>query len=179
MAARLTPRLILAGVEEKKRLLLVRGSSLIRAESDLYRRRTERLASLSARVSPRAVERLVGEGTKTLERLDGALTRAMKTQIAGKKDRVAQSAKLLDAYNYRRVLDRGFAVIRDEAGTPLRHVAALDEAGTVEIELADGRRKAVVGDGAASTIPSTPPKPARPKRAVDARPTPKQESLFD
>jgi exodeoxyribonuclease VII large subunit len=126
------------------------------------------------------VERLVGEGQKTLARLDAAKLRAMQQQVATKRDRVAQRAKLLDAFNYRRVLDRGFAVIRDQAGAPLRQVAALDAAGAVQIELADGTRDAVVGKATGGPPPkASNPKSAKPKRVVDARPTPKQENLFD
>jgi exodeoxyribonuclease VII large subunit len=171
VAGRLTPRLITQGIAERRQGVRVQGDKLNRALDQRRQRQKDRLTNLGSRVSPRAVERLVGEGQKTLARLDAAMLRAMRQQLSVKVDKVAQRAKLLDAFNYRRVLDRGFAVIRDAAGTPLRQVAALDAAGAVQIELADGTRDAVVG--------GAPSKPAKPKRVTDARPAPKQENLFD
>jgi exodeoxyribonuclease VII large subunit len=180
VAGRLTPRLITQGLSERLRAVSVQGDRLDRALDQRRQRQEDRLANLGSRVSPRAVEHLAGEGRKALARLDGAMLRAMRQQLTVRRDKVAQRAKLLDAFNYRRVLDRGFAVIRDEAGTPLRQVAALDAAGAVQIELADGTRDAVVG-GATDGPPPTAPKakPGRTKRVVDARPGPKQENLFD
>lgn len=180
VAGRLTPRLITQGIAERRRGVRVQGDKLTRALDQRRQRQKDRLTNLGSRVSPRAVERLVGEGQKTLARLDAAMLRAMRQQLTVKRDTVAQRAKLLDAFNYRRVLDRGFAVIRDVAGTPLRQVAALDAAGAVQIELADGTRDAVIGDSADGPPPkASKPKSAKPKRVVDARPAPKQESLFD
>ena len=176
--ARLTPRLITVGLQEKQRTLLVQGSALIRAFSDGRRRQDEKLASLGARVTPRAVERLVGEGTRNLAQLDQRLQRAVKQSVAKRQDQIAQRAKLLDAFNYRRVLDRGFAVVRARDGDPLRSVEALDAAGAVTIEMRDGTRDAVVGaDGSAAA--SRTPKQPKSKRVIDARPKPRQESLFD
>ena len=176
VAGRLSPRLIMQGLSERRKALSVQADKLGRAEAQMHQRRRDRLANLGARVSPRAVQRLVGEGTRQLGQLDVRLIRAMKQGIAARRDTVVQRAKLLDAFNYRRVLDRGFAVIRDQAGTPLRQVAALDAAGSVQIELADGKRDAHIGGSGGGS--SGPSKPAKPKRVVDARPTPKQESLF-
>jgi exodeoxyribonuclease VII large subunit len=180
VAGRLTPRLITQGIAERRQGVRVQGDKLNRALDQRRQRQKDRLTNLGSRVSPRAVERLVGEGQKTLARLDAAMLRAMRQQLTVKRDKVAQRAKLLDAFNYRRVLDRGFAVIRDATGTPLRQVAALDAAGAIQIELADGTRDAVVGGATDGSSPkASKPKSAKPKRVIDARPTPKQESLFD
>lgn len=180
VAGRLTSRLITQGIAERRQGVRVQGDKLNRALDQRRQRQKDRLTNLGSRVSPRAVERLVGEGQKTLARLDAAMLRAMRQQLTVKRDKVAQRAKLLDAFNYRRVLDRGFAVIRDEVGTPLRQVAALDAAGAVQIELADGTRDAVVGEATDGGPPKvSKPKSAKPKRVTDARPAPKQENLFD
>jgi exodeoxyribonuclease VII large subunit len=173
---RLTPRTIMVGLNERKRAVKVQDDRLASSWNQRRQRHRDRLENLGGRVSPRAVERLVGEGRRDVARLDGAMVRAINKDHMARRDRIAQRAKLLDAFNYRRVLDRGFAVIRDTAGAPLRTVAALEKAGAVQIELADGKRDATLGQGAPSK-PSSP-SPAKPKRVVDARPTPKQEDMF-
>lgn len=179
VAGRLTPRLIKQGLAERTRALSVQGDKLARAEAQMRQRRKDRLANLRTRVSPHAVERLVIQGKRQLGQLDARLVRAMQQSIAARRDTIAQRAKLLDAFNYRRVLDRGFAVVRSAEGAPLRTVAALDAAGSVQIELADGKRDALIGgSGRSGGGSSGPTKPTKPKRVTDARPAPKQESLF-
>lgn len=181
VAGRLTPRLINQGLGERRKALQVQGDKLTRAQMLAVQRRKDRLANLGERVSPRAVERLVGQGTRQLSQLEARLQRAMMQRFDARKNQIAQRAKLLDAFNYRRVLDRGFAVVRDSTGTPLRAVAALDAAGSISIEMRDGSRDAIVGEamGEISDAAHKPKKPAKPKRVIDARPKPKQESLFD
>lgn len=179
---RLTPRTITVGFREREKALQVQGDKLARALDQRMQRRRDKLGSVGTRVSPRAVERLVREGERGVRQIDARLQRTMTQQIDARKASIAQRAKLLDAFNYRRVLDRGFAVIRDTSGVPLRTVSALDVAGAVQIELADGKRDAVVGGGSPEV-----PKPkakvqanlqAKPKRVTDARPAPKQEDMF-
>lgn len=178
VAGRLTPRLIKQGLVERSRSVQVQADKLARAQAQTLQRRRDSLTNFGGRVSPRAVERLVGEGTRQLAQLDARLQRAMAQQVDARKNLVGQRAKLLDAFNYRRVLDRGFAVVRDQVGTPLRSVEALDAAGGISIEMQDGRRDAVIGSGG-ETPPPAKTKQTKSKRVTDARPKPKQESLFD
>jgi exodeoxyribonuclease VII large subunit len=180
VAGRLSPRLITQGLSERRQAVHVQSDKLARALDQRRQRQKDRLANLGSRVSPRAVQRLVGEGRRSLGQLDARMLRAIGQHFDARKNQIAQRAKLLDAFNYRRVLDRGFAVIRDASGTPLRQVAQLDAAGAVQIELADGTRKAVVGETTGGPPPkASKSKAAKPKRVVDARPAPKQENLFD
>lgn len=177
VAGRLTPRLIRQGLVERQRNVQVQSDKLTRAQKQTLQRRRDRLTNIGARVSPRAVERVVGQGTRQIQQLEARLLRAMKQRFDTSKNQITQRAKLLDAFNYRRVLDRGFAVVRDQAGTPLRSVEALDAAGSISVEMRDGKRDAVVGDGAGDV--GSPTKRPNPKRVIDARPKPKQHSLFE
>ncbi len=170
-AVRLTPRTIEAGLKERAHQVDVYKNRLHQAITRHAQRRQDRLESLGARVSPRAVERLASDGRKAIARLDTGLLRAVNHTVQSKKEGLAQRAKLLAAFDYRQVLERGFAVVRDSAGTPLRTAAALDKAKMVQIQMADGSRDASIGSG-------PPPKPTKPRRVTDARPKPKQENLF-
>src|SRR5690606_15071816 len=75
------------------------------------------------------------------------LQRAGLALLRGAGERVAGAAKLLDSLSYRRVLERGYAVIRDRDGRPLTRAAALSPALGVTLELADGSRDAVITGG--------------------------------
>jgi exodeoxyribonuclease VII large subunit len=76
--------------------------------------------------------------------------RAVRTLIATRLARCERDGQLLAAFSYRGVLARGFALIRDAAGQPLRSAAAITAGMPIEIEFSDGRVGARA-DGAPST----------------------------
>jgi exodeoxyribonuclease VII large subunit len=65
--------------------------------------------------------------------------RAMGHLIAVRQARAERGAQLLAAFSYRGVLARGYTLVRDAAGVPLRSVAAVGAGMSIEIEFADGR----------------------------------------
>jgi len=60
---------------------------------------------------------------------------------------------LLEAYSYRGVLARGFALVRDGDGHPLRAAAAVAAGMRLDIEFADGR-VAATADGESRPPPA-------------------------
>jgi exodeoxyribonuclease VII large subunit len=93
-------------------------------------------------------------------------TRALLKQHAA---RVERATRLLDAFSYREVLKRGFALVRDGAGHPLRSAAAVTSRMRMEIEFSDGR-VAAVADGEGSPPPGLPDAPVA---SVRAKPRPR------
>ena len=111
-------------------------------------------------------------------RLDAALTRAAGQQVRAARDKLDSLSKLLTALSYEDVLQRGFALVRHDDGTPLHDKAAVAGAGHVMIELRDGSLGATVDD--ADAKPSAT-KPANRKRKSSDKPSDKpsgQQSLF-
>jgi exodeoxyribonuclease VII large subunit len=51
---------------------------------------------------------------------------------------------LLDANSFERVLDRGFTLVTDAAGAPIKRAAAAPDQANVMIRFADGTRGAVL-----------------------------------
>jgi exodeoxyribonuclease VII large subunit len=73
---------------------------------------------------------------------------------------------LLAAYSYHGVLARGFALVRDGEGHPLRSAAAIGGGARLELEFFDGRVGATAdGEGA--------PRPAAAKPKPAQKPAPK------
>ena len=70
--------------------------------------------------------------------------------------RVERAERLLAAFSYRGVLARGFALVRDGEGHPLRSAAAVSARMRLEIEFFDGRVVATADGGGA---PQPTPKP--------------------
>jgi exodeoxyribonuclease VII large subunit len=85
----------------------------------------------------------------------------MLTLLDRRAARVERAERLLAAFSYREVLKRGFALVRDRDGRPLRAAAAVVSGTRLEIEFADGRVGAVAEDLAAERKPQ--PDPPRPK----------------
>ena len=86
--------------------------------------------------------------------------RAMLALLTQRRGQVERAERLLAAFSYRAVLSRGFALVRDDAGQPLRSAAAVASGTRLDIEFADGRVGAVA-DGEARLVPAAKPKPRR------------------
>jgi exodeoxyribonuclease VII large subunit len=72
------------------------------------------------------------------------------------------------------VLARGFALVRDASGGPVRSAAAVASGSALDIEFSDGRLAAVATSGAAATRRPAPLRPRRRRGFVD----PGQGNLF-
>jgi exodeoxyribonuclease VII large subunit len=77
--------------------------------------------------------------------------------------RVERAGQLLGALSYQGVLARGFALVRDAVGKPLRAAANVNPGHVLDIEFHDGRVAALVTRR--STVAPVPPlaRPARPR----------------
>jgi exodeoxyribonuclease VII large subunit len=144
-------------------------------------RRRDRFAAVSGRLAAalRAnAEAQRGRVARARERLDALVTRAvvaMDTLLDRRDAQLEHAAQLLTAFSYHGVLARGFALVRSDAGKPLRSAAAVSAGARVDIEFADGRVRAT-----AEVRDLTGPPAARParRRARRREPDPGQGSLF-
>jgi exodeoxyribonuclease VII large subunit len=84
---------------------------------------------------------------------------AMAALIDNRYARLEQAERLLAAVSYRGVLARGFALVRNEAGRPLRTAQSVQRGMRLDVEFSDGRVRATAE--ATSVAPLPPPKPRR------------------
>ena len=83
---------------------------------------------------------------------------------------VDQLGKLLESYSFHSVLQRGFALVRDQDGHPVLAAADTHAGDTLSIEFADGKIGARVTDGAgAAPRPAAPPVAAMAAAAIKDR----------
>ena len=214
-AATVLPAALRAGADAR-RLTLARLGSRLAAQSPGARlaRAAERLKALDARLG-RALallgERRRGRLDTAAARLAAALqgraalarqenrNRSQRLTVLGQRlrgaaavagerrtARLAGLAGLLGTLGYRSVLGRGYALVRDGAGRPVRSAAGIAPGARLGLELADGTVavEAVAPEPSGGGEP-TRPKPARAKAApVRAAPRPaakppvSQGSLF-
>ncbi|SDT90415.1 exodeoxyribonuclease VII large subunit [Stappia sp. ES.058] len=134
------------------------------------RDRRSRLTTATARLSPHTLSRAVSLARERLAGLEGRMARAHRQRLSTERARLTASAKLLDSLSYRNVLARGYALVRDETGTPVRSAGQIQPGWRLSIEFGDESRldaMAVSEDAAAPAVKKTrktkPKAPATPK----------------
>jgi exodeoxyribonuclease VII large subunit len=127
-------------------------------------RRRERFGAIAERLRAGMTANIAVHRTRLgreRERVDAFAERARRAVvhlIAVRHARADRGGQLLTAFSYRGVLARGFTLIRDAAGQPLRSAAAVAAGMPIEIEFSDGRVGARADDrsGAKPTDPAKP-----------------------
>ena len=157
--ARLSPQARLAGMAAKldglgQRLAAARAANL-RAETQRIAQRRERLAALGQR-GGRAMTILIGKRRERLERIGDRPQRAFATGAERRGDALRRVTQLLASYDYKQVLQRGYALVHGPDGHLVRSTAQVAGGMAVDIQFADGSVRAITGDGPR-------PRPAKPK----------------
>lgn len=98
-----------------------------------------RLARATGRLSLRPITQRLADQRRRLAEQGGRAARALTQSLSRRRDRLAAEAKLFASLNYTSVLARGYAIVRDARGAPLRAAAAVKTGQALEIEWADGR----------------------------------------
>ncbi len=116
----------------------------LRANAHVHRVRFERA---TGRHGPRALRAQIERAAERSRTLAERAHRAFRRVVEKRRARWESLAGLLNALGYQKVLARGFALVRDAAGDPIRSAAAVAAGDPLDIELADGRIGAVVTGG--------------------------------
>ncbi|UYN95810.1 MAG: exodeoxyribonuclease VII large subunit [Enhydrobacter sp.] len=134
-------------VIEVKQQLLAGEARALRSAAERYRSDTRQKIERTGDRLEQYVERLRRCGRELVER-NGV--------------RIDQLGKLLESYSFHSVLNRGFALVRDQDDRPLLAAAGAQPGNTISIEFADGRVGARVTDS-----PRAAPRPAVSRRRGD------------
>lgn len=149
-SARLGPGLLtarFAGCRERLRTAEDRGKGALLRYTGRHR---VRLESTLGRLRPSSLEGRLRQSGERLLGLEMRAAQAHATSLKALRQRLESQGKLLQSLSHLGVLSRGFALVRDNKGTMVRASAGLIAGQSVEIEFADGRRGAVMGDAVAS-----------------------------
>ncbi|AWM87958.1 exodeoxyribonuclease VII large subunit [Microvirga sp. 17 mud 1-3] len=107
----------------------------------------------------RAERTRLSQSADLVRRVSERLEPALRGQIDRKAKRFESLGQLFDSLNYKSVLARGFALVRDADGQPLRGAEEVMDGQALVLEFADGTAQATGGRGLR-------PKVHRPKVAV-------------
>jgi exodeoxyribonuclease VII large subunit len=153
------------------------SAHLLRAHVD---RRRERYAGVAHRLRASASANLEMHRTRIARERDrvdvlaARAGRAIDNSLDARWALYERDSQLLAAFSYRGVLARGFALVRDRTGRPLRSAAVVTTGMSIDVEFADGHVGARAEVVQTSTAPSTTPMRRRVRRGSD----PGQGSLF-
>src|SRR5215469_875513 len=119
----------------------------LRANAHIHHTHLTRVAS---RLSPRLLSHRIERCKEQTAAFGDRAQRALRIFRDRRVQRLRSAGQLLAAYSYRGVLARGFALVRDSDGHPLRSSTAVGAGIQLDIEFADGRVAATAdGDRAA------------------------------
>ena len=131
-------------------------------------RRRERFGAIAQRLRASLVANIAAARTRIARQRDRVgvfgqrAERAVGVILDQRVARFERAGQLLTAFSYRGVLARGFALVRDGAGHPVRTAATVSSGMRLDIEFSDGRVGAVAGD--ARVTPQAEPVPLFPRR---------------
>ena len=137
--------------------------------------RSVRLTALVGRLNPPETKIAKAEGRllQISQRFDQQLAIGLSQRL----QKLDSLVKLLDSNSFERVLDRGFALVINNDGLPIKRAAAAPSNATVTIRFADGGRGAVLGTHAANVASTETLKP-RLKKLRKGRFDDDQDTLF-
>jgi exodeoxyribonuclease VII large subunit len=148
---------LLADPRQRLDTLAKRLPRALHANAQLHRTHLTRAA---ARLTPRLLKLRLARSSEIVVTLEQRCKRARDNYLLRRADRLRAAGQLLAAYSYRGVLARGFALVRDGEGHPVRQAAAVTGGTRLEIEFSDGRVGATAeGAGAPKSAPKAAPKP--------------------
>ena len=127
-------------------LLAARGASVeraaagIRSPAEQVARADERVGGFGERLS-NAVETRMENAASRFTAIDAArrMTASVRRREGVLAERVESLAALLDSLSYERVLERGFAVVRDASGDPVARASEATPGSAIEIQFSDAR----------------------------------------
>jgi len=182
-AGRLGPQILRARVTRCGELVAALHERAARAQNVARLRRRERLLTATARLAAGlranadAHRSRIGRECERLAVLCERARRAVDSSLAQRAASVERCGQLLNALSHRGVLARGFALVRDAAGRPLRQAAAVSAGMRLDVEFSDGRVGAVA-DGAAAAAADKPVSTTKP-RSRRGNGNSNQGSLFE
>ena len=127
----------------------------LRANAQIHHTQLTRAAS---RLSPRLLSHRIERCREQTGAFGDRSRRAFRIFRDRRVERLRSAGQLLGAYSYRGVLARGFALVRDGDGRPLRTAAAVGPGTRLDIEFSDGRIGATA-DGERAVSPPAKSKP--------------------
>src|SRR5499427_2012003 len=149
VGVRLTPQTLRTRIVRDAERTRTLGERITRAAQVFSERREERLKTLAGRLqvalrTNREAHRVrIGRDRERVAALVDRAGRALDGLLDRRAAKLERAGQMLAALSYQGVLARGFALVRDPDGRPLRTAAAVSPGLRLDIEFTDGHVGAV------------------------------------
>ena len=165
---RLNPNRLSSLLDRDKTALRRFERDLPRALRHVADRKREALNLRASRLTVSGIERQRRLGVDRLAGLSSRLVRALDLRLADARNTLDQKGRLLKTLSYESVLERGFALVRDENDQPVKRADDVKKGAALTIEFAGRERVGVIAtDGAGTSRPKPAPKPKKPPQQGD------------
>ncbi|MBE7635611.1 exodeoxyribonuclease VII large subunit [Sneathiella sp. P13V-1] len=159
-------------IEEKIQHLDHLDSRLKSAMGSMVNLKTQRFQGTAARLRPEILTRGMARDQEKLNNFEGRMSRAITIRRERAGDRLAASGRMLESLSFKRVLARGYAIVKDENGQVISSVEQMKDGASGIAEVKDGSRSITFGEGDAK------PKRVAPKPKKPENTPPEQGSLL-
>lgn len=132
------------------------AETLRRALEISLARKREAFASASGRMQIAPLRQAIGREGRELSRLADRQIAAMRRTHRQSQDRLDAASTLLRSLSYQSVLQRGFALVRDDKGKPVLSGVAARAAGLLDIEFHDETVKATTVESKKNPVKAKP-----------------------
>lgn len=174
LSGRLSPFLLSRQTSKARQDLTQISGRQQRALQVAVSQKRQAYSGASGRLSPARLAQQITLGNERLNGFSERLDRAYLARVREEKTRLDGLQKLLKSLSYKDVLARGYAVVRDESGQPVRSAAELAQGAALSIELAEGAVEAMVMSDSGTSKPK-----AKTKKPATSKSKPAdQGSLF-
>lgn len=130
-------------------------------------------------LKPETLSRQVLQGRTQLSERASRLNRSFANNTTQLRKALDAQAQVLKLVSYQSVLQRGFALVRNDEGLPIRSAASTETGQALSLEFSDGRVAAIVGDAEIiSSIEKSAAKKPPTKKPTSQKPQGNQGSLF-
>lgn len=160
-AADLLPRGLRQTTQTKRQQYEALSQRFAHALSGATQIKRNAFVKVAGRLSDQPIKRQIRDERTGLEPLLARALRGEQRHLETLTRRVETAGKMLDAYDYRKVLARGYAVVRDASGEPVTGTKGLKPGDALNIEFARAERLDVLVKGeAGKKAPQKAEKPA-------------------
>ena len=114
----------------------------------------------SLRLRPEAITQTITRQRRVVDNEMRAVNSVITRRLDSQSQRLKRAAKLLEAYSYQGVLDRGYALVQTDAGDVVGSKDSVSAGQGVTLTFSDGARDAVIRGGAAKALTKAKPNKA-------------------
>jgi exodeoxyribonuclease VII large subunit len=125
----------------------------------IERKRIRFVDGLAARLRPESLTRALEMRQRQFAQVGERNFRAFQLGVTTRRGRLDAAWRLAGSFSHQNVLERGFALVRDAEGKPVKRRALVEAGAALEIEFADGRVGVREAGGGAAHVSKAKPKP--------------------